>query len=148
MRCTLKSTYPTTHELPQHLVKIREGNDETVRYFHQSEDLAKFGMENPDLDLGLSGEGESDTSLIEKARNGNGATRRARHEELYESHAIKGLLEELARKGLSIESTTRRRTSRCLDWSKAKGRSSRPSRFSRSRKFSRASKRWAGGVYR
>ena len=99
----LDNRHPTTHELPQHLVKIREGNDETVRYFHQSEDLAKFGMENPDLDLGLSGEGESDTSLIERAKNGNGATRRARHEELYESHAIKGLLEELARKGLSIE---------------------------------------------
>src|SRR5437867_8746425 len=74
---------PTTHELPQHLVKIREGNEETVHYFHTREDLAKFGEENPDLDLGLSGEQESETVVIEKGKNG--VTRRARHEELYES---------------------------------------------------------------
>src|SRR5712664_2256777 len=92
---------PATHELPQHLIKIREGNDETVHYFLSREDLAAFGQENADLNLGLSGEKESDTSLIEKSRNGS--TRRARHEELYESAAIKELLEKLARKGLSID---------------------------------------------
>jgi DNA gyrase subunit B len=92
---------PKTHDLPQHLVKIREGNDETVHYFLDREDLAKFNAKNPDLDLGLSGEEESDTSLIEKSKNG--ITRRARHEELYESSAIKDLLEKLAQKGLSIE---------------------------------------------
>src|SRR5204863_3146036 len=92
---------PETHELPQHLVKIRAGNQETVHYFLNREDLAEFGTANPDLNLGLSGEQESDTSLLEKARNGQ--TRRARHEELYESHAIKELLEKLAKKGLSIE---------------------------------------------
>src|SRR5436309_37345 len=92
---------PKTHDLPQHLVKIREGNDETVHYFLDREDLAKFNAKNPDLDLGLSGEEESDTSLIEKSKNG--ITRRARHEELYESNAIKELLEKLAQKGLSIE---------------------------------------------
>src|SRR4051794_24245991 len=78
-----------THQLPQHLVKIRAGNEETVRFFHSREDLAKFNAKNPDLDLGLSGENESDTSLLEKAKNG--VTRRARHEELYESTAIKEL---------------------------------------------------------
>ena len=92
---------PATHELPQHLIKIRAGNDETVHYFLSREDLAAFGQENSDLNLGLSGEKESDTSLIEKSRNGS--TRRARHEELYESAAIKELLEKLARKGLSID---------------------------------------------
>src|SRR5437763_10337838 len=45
-----------THDLPQHLVKIRQGNEETVQYFHTREELAKFGKENQDLDLGLSGE--------------------------------------------------------------------------------------------
>ena len=74
-----------------------------MHYFHSSEDLARFGAENPDLDLGLSGEEESDTSIIEKAQERQRSTRRARHEELYESHAIKELLEKLARKGLSIE---------------------------------------------
>src|SRR5512137_720867 len=78
---------PVAHKLPEHLVKIRAGNEETVQYFRTREELAKFAAENPDLDVGLSGEAESDTSLIEKSRNG--ATRRARHEELYESNAIK-----------------------------------------------------------
>jgi DNA gyrase subunit B len=99
----LEHRHPATHELPQHLVKVRDGNEETVHYFHGAEDLAKFDEANPDLKLGLSGEEESDTTTIEKAKNGNGPTRRARHEELYESHAIKELLEKLARKGLSIE---------------------------------------------
>ena len=99
----LEQRRPETHELPQHLVKIRQGNEEIVRYFYGTEDLAKFDEENPDLNLGLSGEDESDTSLLEKTRNGNGSTRRARHEELYESAAIKELLEKLARKGLSLE---------------------------------------------
>ena len=97
----LDHRHPATHELPQHLVKIREGNEETVHFFLSREDLAEFGTQNPDLNLGLSGEKESDTSTIEKSRNGS--TRRARHEELYESHAIKELLEKLAKKGLSIE---------------------------------------------
>jgi len=97
----LEHRHPVSHDLPQHLVKIREGNDESVHYFLNREDLAEFGTANPDLNLGLSGEQESDTSLFEKARNGQ--TRRARHEELYESHAIKELLEKLAKKGFSIE---------------------------------------------
>jgi DNA gyrase subunit B len=92
---------PKTHLLPQHLVKVREGNDETVHFFLNREDLARFGQDNPDLDLGLSGEQESDTTLLEKARNG--ATRRARHEELYESNAIKDLLEQLSKKGFSVD---------------------------------------------
>jgi DNA gyrase subunit B len=92
---------PKTHGLPQHLVKVRAGNEEAVHYFRDSEDLARFGSDNPDLDLGLSGQAESDTSLIERSKNG--ATRRARHEELYESNAISELLDKLARKGFSVE---------------------------------------------
>jgi DNA gyrase subunit B len=88
-----------THELPRHLVKVRDGNDETVKYFHTEEDLEKFGSENTDLKL--FGEEESDTSMIEKARNG--PTRRARHVELHESKAIADLLAKLAKKGFSIE---------------------------------------------
>jgi DNA gyrase subunit B len=90
-----------TGELPKHLVKIRAGNEETVQFFRDREDLAKFNAKNPDLDLGLSGAKESDTSLLEKTKNGT--TRRARHEELYEHQAIKDLLEKLAQKGFSIE---------------------------------------------
>ena len=97
----LEHRHPTTHELPQHLVRVRQGNEESVHYFLDRENLAEFGAENPDLDLGLSGEEESDTSLIEKAKNGS--TRRARHEEFYESHVIKELLDKLARKGFNVE---------------------------------------------
>ncbi len=110
----LEHRHPTTHELPQHLVRIRQGNEESVHYFLDRENLAEFGAENPDLDLGLSGEEESDTSLIEKAKNGS--TRRARHEEFYESHVIKELLDKLARKGLALAwSTIQRRTTHCLN---------------------------------
>jgi len=97
----LEQRNPVTHELPQHLVKVRAGNDETVHYFHDGEGLARFGAENPDLNLGRAGEEESDTSLIEKPRNG--PTRRARHEPLYESRAVQDLLAKLAEKGLSLE---------------------------------------------
>ncbi len=90
-----------SHDLPQHLVKVREGNQESVYYLHDSKDLAKFAEENPDLNLGLSGEEESDTSMLERTKNGS--SRRARHEELYESHAIRELLDKLARKGFSVE---------------------------------------------
>src|SRR5438477_2171786 len=38
-----------TNELPRHLVKVRDGNNETVRYFHSEEELARFGADNPDL---------------------------------------------------------------------------------------------------
>jgi DNA gyrase subunit B len=96
----LEHRHAQTHELPNHLVKIREGNDETVLYFDSRQELAKFGGDNPDLDLGLSGEADSDTAMLEKK---NGPSRRARHEELYESHAIKELLEKLARKGFRVE---------------------------------------------
>jgi DNA gyrase subunit B len=90
---------PKTHELPRHLVKVRDGNDETVLYFHTEEELEEFGSKNPDLRL--FGEEESDTSLLDKAKNGH--TRRARHVELHESKAIADLLGKLAKKGLSVE---------------------------------------------
>jgi DNA gyrase subunit B len=96
----LENRHPKNH-LPQHLVKVRAGNEETVHYFHTNEDLAKFAADNPDLDLGLSGEDESDTAILEKTRSG--IIRRARHEELYESAAIEELLGKLARKGFSLD---------------------------------------------
>ncbi len=86
-------------ELPNHLVKVRDGNDETVYYFHAEEQLRRFGEANPDLRL--FGEGEGDTEMVEKGRNG--PTRRARHVELHESKAVAELLLRLARKGLSVE---------------------------------------------
>ena len=95
----VEQRHPQTHELPRHLVKVRDGNDETVHYFHTENDLEEFGSQNPDLRL--FGEEESDTSLLEKAKNGH--TRRARHVELHESKAIADLLAKLDKKGLSVE---------------------------------------------
>ncbi len=89
---------PKTGELPRHLVKVRDGNDETVHYFPTEEELAKFGGANPDLKL--FGE-EIDTSIIEKEKRGN--TRRAKHVELHESKAVKELLALLGSKGLNVE---------------------------------------------
>ncbi|HUA68968.1 MAG TPA: DNA gyrase subunit B, partial [Candidatus Saccharimonadales bacterium] len=87
----------TTGDLPKHLVKVREGNDETIHYFHTEEELAEFGAKNSDLKL--FGDEESDTSLEKK----NGSTRRAQHVELHENKAIAELLAKLDKKGFSIE---------------------------------------------
>ncbi len=95
----VEQRHPKTHELPRHLVKVRDGNNETVQYFHTEEDLEAFGSQNPDLRL--FGEEESDTNLLEKSKNGH--TRRARHVELHESKALAELLTKLGKKGLSVE---------------------------------------------
>jgi DNA gyrase subunit B len=95
----VEQRHPKTHELPRHLVKVRDGNDETVHYFHTEEDLEVFDSQNPDLRL--FGEDESEASLLEKPRNGH--TRRARHVELHETKAVEDLLVKLASRGLSVE---------------------------------------------
>jgi DNA gyrase subunit B len=90
-----------TGELPKHLVKVRDGNEETVHYFLTEEDLAKFGEANQDLKL--FGE-ETDTAIIEKEKvEKRGNTRRAKHVELHESKAVKELLAQLGSKGLNVE---------------------------------------------
>jgi DNA gyrase subunit B len=88
----------TTHELPKHLVKVRDGNNESVHYFHSEEELRDFGAANSDLRL--FGDEESE-SAGEKPKTGN--SRRATHVPIYESKAIGDLLGKLERKGLSIE---------------------------------------------
>ena len=90
---------PHTFELPRHLIKVRDGNDERVHYFHTDEEMTRFGSENPDL--GLFGDEEVENGAQEKGRNGH--TRRARHVELHESKAVAELLANLSRKGFSLE---------------------------------------------
>jgi DNA gyrase subunit B len=97
----LERRHNATHELPRHLVKVRDGNEETVHYFQTEEELREFGAANPDLKL--FGE-ESDTSLIEKgAQPRNGNIRRAKHVQLHESKSIMDLLDKLGSKGLNVE---------------------------------------------
>jgi len=94
---------PASHELPKHLVKVRDGNEETVHYFHSEEKLAEFSAANPDLKL--FGEEEPaipiDPPGTDKQKPRG--TRRARHVELHENKAIVELLARLDQKGLNVE---------------------------------------------
>ncbi|MSR42505.1 MAG: DNA topoisomerase (ATP-hydrolyzing) subunit B [Pedosphaera sp.] len=90
-----------TGELPNHLVKVRDGNAEVVHYFQVEADLAKFSAANADLKLfGIEEAGENGNgNAADKAKT----IRRAKHVELHESKTIVDLLGRLAKKGLAIE---------------------------------------------
>ena len=100
-----------THELPRHLVKVREGNQETVYYFQTDQQLAEFAKENADLRIfGEEPAEEAAANGVEEAEdkpavkaNGHVNRRRCLHVELHESKAVAELLNKLERKGLSIE---------------------------------------------
>ena len=89
---------PATRELPRHLVKVRDGNDESVHYFHTEEQLAGFGAANPDLKLFGAENGTDFIEKNDKPRN----TRRATHVELHESKTVMELMGQLAKKGLNV----------------------------------------------
>jgi len=97
----------TTGDLPRHIVVVRVGNHETVHYFLTDEQYADFSVANPDLDLavGAAIAATTVTEVPEKVPSSrkDGPSRRARHEALFESHAIHELLARLARKGFAIE---------------------------------------------
>jgi len=98
----IEHRHPGTHELPTHLVKVRDGNDETVHYFNTEEELATFDDQNPDLKLfGPEGDEEDKEEKVEKSKNGN--TRRATHIELHESKAVMDLLSKLEKKGFNVD---------------------------------------------
>ena len=88
-----------TGELPVHLVKIRDGNDEEIHYFHSDRELAKFSKKNADLNLFEGGKETQDKAA--SAKSGN--TRRGTHVELHESKPVQELLSKLSRKGLPME---------------------------------------------
>ncbi len=84
------------HAFPVYLIKVREGNDETVHYFENLAAVEQFKAENPDL----YGEGEA-RELAEKARK---QSRRAVGVDLHlESKAIGELLTRLQKKGLAVD---------------------------------------------
>src|SRR5436305_268953 len=96
-----------TGKLPAYLVKVREGNDESVHYFHEEKAVRKFHESNPDLNL-------FDTQ-IEQAllplgdgqaaapKTNGGPRRRGKLVELHESTVIQKIIAELARKGLKVD---------------------------------------------
>ncbi|MCE0522215.1 MAG: DNA gyrase subunit B [Methylacidiphilales bacterium] len=99
---------PRSHELPRHLVKVREGNLETVHYFKTDNQLHEFAKENVDLRIfGEEAVEEAETNgekpAAKAATAGTVNRRRCIHVELHESKAVAELLNKLERKGLSID---------------------------------------------
>ncbi len=80
--------------LPQFMIKVRDGNDETVHYFLSNQEVDEFKSANNDLFGG-------DTEVERKK---DSPTRRAKISDLHlESKAITDLLGKLAKKGFSVE---------------------------------------------
>ncbi|NLH73022.1 MAG: DNA topoisomerase (ATP-hydrolyzing) subunit B [Verrucomicrobia bacterium] len=96
---------PGSNELPRHLVRLREGNEEKVIYFNSEDELRAFGEANPDLRLfgKEDAEGNGEKPESEKKNGQAHSSRRARHVEVHESKAIEDLLMRLARKGFSVD---------------------------------------------
>jgi DNA gyrase subunit B len=97
--------------LPTYLVKVREGNNEHVKYFHNETELRNWALSAENKDLNLFEEpaetgaeaGESQAPEKVTGRKSDGPRRRARLVELHESNSVQKLLVELGRKGLKIE---------------------------------------------
>src|SRR5580692_9784586 len=82
---------------PVFIIKVRDGNDETVHYFDDLDDVQKFKDKNTDLYRG-------DTEIREKADKPKNQTRRAVEADLHlESKVIADLLGKLSKKGLAVD---------------------------------------------
>ena len=91
-------------KLPTYLVKVREGNDETVHYFHDEKAVRQFHQENTDLNLFDTDASQELLPLGEAApAKSDGPRRRGKLVELHESASIQKLIAELARKGLKVD---------------------------------------------
>ncbi len=97
-------------KLPNYLVKVREGNQESVRYFKDEVAVRAFSTDNPDLNLfeAPTAEPSPDEEVAPnghapRSSNGSAQRRRARLVELYESASIQRLIDDLERRGLHIE---------------------------------------------
>lgn len=118
----------TTHKLPVFMVLLREGNMESVQYFHDEDEVRQYALENPDLTLfdSLISEPtpvpteEPTLELISEeivlvpvtspaapvtpaAPQAVKKSRRARLVDIYEAAGVEKLISELGRKGLTIE---------------------------------------------
>jgi DNA gyrase subunit B len=113
----LEAREPQTGKLPTYLVKIRDGNEESVEFFHDENQVREFSAQHPEFSLfedeppenlnGTNGEaptnGSTPASSAAPTPAGKRITRRARLVELYESNSIEKLIAELDRKGLHID---------------------------------------------
>src|SRR5713101_4026247 len=90
-------------KLPAYLVKVREGNDETVYYFHDEKAVRQFHQQNLDLNLFDTELGQELLPLGDlPVAKTNGSRRRGKLVELHESAAIQKIIAELGRKGLKV----------------------------------------------
>src|SRR5438270_572862 len=89
-------------KLPTYLVKVREGNDETVHYFHDEKAVRRFHQENTDLNLFDTDTQQELLPLDAPAKTNGAGRRRGRLVELHESTSIQKIIAELARKGLKV----------------------------------------------
>ena len=94
-------------KLPTYLLKIRDGNDETVHYFHDERELLAFHEANLDLNLLDIDMGQELLPLAAPAAAAapkpGTPRRRARKVELHEATTIQKLISELARRGLKVD---------------------------------------------
>ncbi|MBM3823907.1 MAG: DNA topoisomerase (ATP-hydrolyzing) subunit B [Verrucomicrobia bacterium] len=82
-------------DFPEHLIKVREGNEETTLYFVSNGEVDEYKASQPEL-FG------TDTDFLEKKREG--PIRRAKYCHLqHESKAVAELFKSLAQKGLQVE---------------------------------------------
>jgi DNA gyrase subunit B len=93
-----------TDKLPAYLVKVRDGNDESVHYFHDERAVRHFHEANLDLNLFDVEMGQEllplTSAVVAKT---NGSRRRGKLVELHEATTIQKLIGELARKGLKVD---------------------------------------------
>jgi DNA gyrase subunit B len=96
---------PKSGKLPAYLVKVREGNDESVRYFHDQREVREFHEENLDLNLFDAEMGQQELLPLAATpvKSNGGVRRRAKLVELHESATIQKIIAELARKGLKVD---------------------------------------------
>ena len=92
-----------TGKLPNYLVKVRDGNEESAHYFHDEKGVRKFHQENLDLNLFDTEIGQELLPLNEAPTRADGTRRRGRLVELHESAVIEKIIAELARKGLKVD---------------------------------------------
>src|SRR5881398_1214849 len=91
-------------KLPNYLVKVREGNEEAVHYFHDEKEVRNFHHQNLDLNL-FDTQIEQELLPLGETQapaKTNGVRRRGKLVELHESAAIQKIIAELARKGLKV----------------------------------------------
>src|SRR5947208_16682548 len=89
-------------KLPNYLVKVREGNEESAHYFHDEKAVRKFHQENLDLNLFDTEIVQELLPLIDAPARVDGTRRRGRLGEFHVSAALETSIGVLALRGLHV----------------------------------------------